>query len=391
MNKSVANQVWYSAVAGFSLFVIALGINRFSYNPILPFLADAQWATNTEAQYIGAANFLGYFLGAYSAQRITKFFPHPKILICLLGLSILASFLCIFNFNYIWLSFWRLVLGMIAGGIMVLAPTIILQGLNQKKKNFVSGIMFSGIGVGIAGCSLFIPYFYQLGGMVSIWVSLTLFTICFVLLALKKCLNDVNKHEQKKIISQNISLNLAQKRIYRFAMIGYLLYGIGLAPSLLLLSDYVHVRLNLTLQTSSDLFALFGVGCVFGSLISGWMNHQFGNYLATIISAIIGVISLATIILSHDYWAIAISAFLSGYYLIALILCSSLLVVNLVGMEHHSKYWSQMTAGYAAVQFIAGYVFLYLLTLGLSYHDVFFIAMLILILSLVSYLLAKEK
>lgn len=388
MKNNTEENLLYSAIAGFSLFVIALGINRFSYNPIVPFLVTAHWATNSEAGYIGTANFLGYFLGAFIAQKLTRLMSHQKILACSLVVSVIASLLCVLNLGYIWLSFLRLIVGMIAGAIMVLSPSIILQNLDDAKKSFVSGVMFSGIGVGIASTSLLIPLFYRLGGAASIWLNLTFMTIFFALIAIKKCLG-AQKVEKRLVDSKAFKMSEQQKKIYCFAFIGYLLYGIGLAPSLLFLADYVHLRLHASLQTSSDLFALFGIGCVCGSVMSGWMSNKFSNYIAIIISTLVGIISLISITFFHSIWAVTLSAFLSGFYLIALILCSSLLVAKLVGMEYHSKYWSQMTAGYAAIQFLAGYIFSYALSFNFSYHAMFFTASIVLIGSLMSYLFAK--
>ena len=153
MDTIKTSQIIYACVAGLCLFAIAMGVNRFSYAPIVPFLVNHHWATNPQAGYIGSANFLGYFLGAYGGHKLTRFFSIGKVILSMLVLSIIASALCAFNFGFIWLSLWRGVVGIIAGGIMVLTPTMILANIPGNKKGLVSGVMFAGIGVGIAGTS----------------------------------------------------------------------------------------------------------------------------------------------------------------------------------------------------------------------------------------------
>ena len=177
MNISKTSSVLYACIAGSCLFAIAMGVNRFSYAPIIPFLVNNHWLNNPQAGYVGSANFLGYFLGAYAAHKLTHFVSIHKIMLGVLVISVLASVLCVFNFGYIWLGLWRLVVGFVAGVIMVLTPTVILSNVTDQQKGLISGIMFAGIGIGIAVISLLVPLFSAWGGVVGIWVGLVLMTV----------------------------------------------------------------------------------------------------------------------------------------------------------------------------------------------------------------------
>ncbi|WP_298773352.1 YbfB/YjiJ family MFS transporter [uncultured Shewanella sp.] len=374
----------YNIFAGFCLFLLALGINRFAYTPVIPFLINEHWLTNAQAGYIGSANFLGYFLGALIAPRLNIRFNTSNLMLGLTVLSLIAATLCIVKLGFWWLTTWRLILGFNGGAIMILAPSLILSHLPDNHKAIVSGFIFAGIGTGTAVSSISIPYFYSQNNVFGIWAGLAGITLILVLLTWAKCRHATSQTPIQQ--RQSIQLSAVQRKTFAIALIGYGLYGIGLTPSLLFLSDYAHRSLHMSLHTSSELFALLGLGAAVGAILAGILHHKFGNYWAIIITALIGIISLIFIAWFPSLLFVAISAFLSGFYLIALVTLMSLFIGHLVSMQHHAKYWSYMTLLYGGSQFIASYAFSYGLNFNLSYNTMFKIGTLALILSLLCYL-----
>ncbi|MCL1127499.1 YbfB/YjiJ family MFS transporter [Shewanella surugensis] len=380
---------FYNAFSGFCLLLLALGINRFAYTPAIPFLINEHWLSNVQAGYVGSANFLGYFLGALTAHKLNQLFKTSHLMLSLLTISLVAAALCTFEFGYWWLTIWRLVLGINGGAIMILAPSLILTHLPDSQKAMISGIIFAGIGVGTALSSISIPLFFSVGNVTGIWIGLVLITLVLVLLTWQKCANAPSYRPTKQV--QKINLTHSQKRTFTIALIGYGLYGVGLTPSLLFLSDYAHRTLHMSLQYSSTLFAILGLGAAVGAISAGILHHKLGNFLGVIITGIIGIISLFLIAWFPSLIFVAISAFLSGFYLIALVTLMSLFIGHLVSMQHHAKYWAYMTLLYGASQFIASYAFSYGLSVNLSYVTMFKIGALALTLSLLCYLYLKPE
>src|SRR5260370_37031988 len=60
---------WRAAWPGLCATLVGVGIGRFSYTPLIPFLIADGVLSETEAAYLGAASVLGYLLGASVAAR----------------------------------------------------------------------------------------------------------------------------------------------------------------------------------------------------------------------------------------------------------------------------------------------------------------------------------
>jgi fucose permease len=60
----------YAIVAGMCASLVAIGLARFAYTPLIPLLIQAHWFAASDVVYLGAANFAGYFVGALCGRPL---------------------------------------------------------------------------------------------------------------------------------------------------------------------------------------------------------------------------------------------------------------------------------------------------------------------------------
>src|SRR5262245_54431768 len=106
--------------------LVGIGLSRFAYTPLIPALIADGWFTPADTGYLGAANLIGYLVGAVAARYLTAWHPAQRILRAMLALATLSFFACAMPLSFTWFLAWRLASGIAGGALMVLAaPTVL--------------------------------------------------------------------------------------------------------------------------------------------------------------------------------------------------------------------------------------------------------------------------
>lgn len=138
------------AFGGLLSLAAAMGIGRFVYTPILPFMQDGLQLPADDAGLIASANFLGYLTGALAgAARSLPGNPRHWFLGGLLisALTSLAMALTTELFAFLALRF---ISGIASAFVLVFSTTLILERLNAAGRGDLSALHFAGVGCGIA-------------------------------------------------------------------------------------------------------------------------------------------------------------------------------------------------------------------------------------------------
>jgi predicted MFS family arabinose efflux permease len=138
------------AIAGLIALAVAMGIGRFAFTPIMPMMEADAGLTLRAAGWLAAANYLGYFLGALCAARL------PPRLALRGGLLLIAVVTFAMGVTHVFALqlLLRLLAGIASAWVLVHVAAWALERLLVLQRPQANGVVFAGVGVGIAGAGL---------------------------------------------------------------------------------------------------------------------------------------------------------------------------------------------------------------------------------------------
>lgn len=147
-----------SAVGGCLAMAAIMGIGRFVYTPVLPFMLQDGSLNEVNAGFVASSNYLGYLLGALMAARAPLPGGPYRIFIIALAVSTLVTFLMALSLGVYWYVLIRFIAGLASAYAFVLVANIVMQRLAERQSLNLFPIHFTGVGFGIAGSSLMIEW-----------------------------------------------------------------------------------------------------------------------------------------------------------------------------------------------------------------------------------------
>lgn len=159
-------------IGGIFCLIIAMGIGRFAYTPILPFMQKDLSFSNAIAGYLASSNYAGYFIGAI----ILGIAPLKRYRIISLRVSLMVSILTtalmgLISSNILWYLL-RFLSGIASAFVFVLASSIVLDKLAAINKMKLSGLFYGGVGIGISLTSVIIPKLNESFQWKGVWIGL---------------------------------------------------------------------------------------------------------------------------------------------------------------------------------------------------------------------------
>lgn len=378
------------AIAGaFLAVLVGIGLSRFAYAPLLPAIIEAGWFDPGQAAYLGAANLAGYLLGALCGQRLVSYCSTATALRTLMLLATLAFAASAIPLSFSWYFLWRLLSGLTGGALMVLAAPAALARSPAALRGLVSGVVFTGVGLGIMLSGTLVPALLT-QGLPATWFGLGLLS----LLATLASWNWWSRDQQRQA-GNGAQAGAGWHAVLRGDMLAiYASYGliaIGLVPHMVFLADFVARGLNQGIIVAGIYWALFGLGALLGPLASGRLADLvgFGPALRSLLLANIATVGLLCV--NHSIPALSVSSLLAG----AAVTGSVTLVLgqtraHLLEPQVHARAWSLATVTFALGQALSGYGFSWLFAHSRDFRLLFLIAAIALLLALAASRLAHH-
>jgi MFS family permease len=158
--------------------VVALGIGRFVYTPILPFMIQSLHLSTSRAGLLASTNLLGYLLGGIATTKAAL--PGSKRLWILSGVAVNAAATLGMGFtsSIFWFSVSRFVGGAATAIVSVYGPALVMDiPAELGRRKFVS-FYYTAPGWGIAGSALLVAGLAALGmDWKGLWISMGLISV----------------------------------------------------------------------------------------------------------------------------------------------------------------------------------------------------------------------
>ncbi|SAL71774.1 MFS transporter [Caballeronia choica] len=351
----------YAMFAGLCASLVAIGLARFAYTPLIPPLIQAHWFTSSQAVTLGAANFAGYLAGALLGRPIASAMSNRTALRLLMLMATAAFFACAFPLSVAWFFVWRFASGLSGGAIMVLVATTVLPHIPAARRGFASGMIFLGLGLGIAASGTIIPKLLQFG-LQDTWIGLGVLSLVLSVAswygwpASAPATPAASAQKAARPAARHEGMTL------RVLYAQYAANALGLVPAMILLVDYVARGLGRGAGTGASYWVLYGVAAIFGPLICGNVADRIGFGAAYRIGLALQAVAVAILALSGDPVMLAIATLILGIFTPGIVTLVLGRIHELVPHDHVEQRaaWSRATTAFALFQALGGYGYSFL-------------------------------
>ncbi|KAA1180213.1 YbfB/YjiJ family MFS transporter [Rhizobium tropici] len=370
-NHQDAQKARRAILSAFCACLIGIGLARFAYTPLLPVIVDEHWFEAPAAAYLGAANLSGYLVGALLGRPVAARISTVLTLRIMMFGATAAFFACAFPLSFLWFFAWRFAAGLAGGALMVLAAPTVLPLIAPSRRGLASGVIFMGIGAGVALSGTLVPLLLQ-QGLRETWLGLGVLSLLLTSIAWAGWPREIADHSAQPRHATHVSKRWTLRALY----IEYALNAAGWVPHMIFLVDFVARGLGHGLQVGAEYWVLFGLGATIGPILAGHLADRTGFAAALRFAFLLEAFAVAIPALGlGQAWLIAssliVGAFVTGTVPLMLGRIAELL-------PHHPAQqkvaWSLATVFFALFQAAAAYglSFVFARTGG-NYYVLFFI------------------
>lgn len=352
---STSRATWRYAVAGLSASLVGLGLARFSYTPLIPALIAAKWFSASDVVYLGAANLAGYLAGALAARTAAARIGAVRALRTMMLLATLSFFASSVPVSFTWFFAWRLLSGLTGGIIMVLTASVILPHTSAARRGIVGGVIFAGVGLGVAASGTLVPLLLQ-QGLQQAWYGLGMLS---ALLTFASWWNWPTEAESDAAPSPHPGKHHRSSAAARALLVQYGLNAMALVPHMVFIVDFVARGLGHGIAAGSRYWVLYGLGAIVGPLVTGHLGDRSGfgpalraAFLIEAAAVLLPTVSVAP--LSLIVSSVVVGGFTPGIVPLVLGRIHELAPHS---AEQQRATWSHATTSFALFQAAAAYGF----------------------------------
>ena len=297
------------ALGGLIALAAAMGIGRFVYTPILPYMEQALDLSKAEAGVVASANFLGYLLGALGAAagRLPGG-RRPWFLAALGGSAATTAAMGLASAVPVFLVL-RFLGGVASAFVLVFGSALVLDRLAQAGRPGLSSLHFAGVGSGIAASALLV---WGLAAAGADWRALWLASGALSLLALLAARALVPGDPEAGAVppAEAAAAAGSDRRLPALAL-AYGLFGFGYVITATFISTMVRSLPEIA-ALEGLVWLVVGLAAVPSVAFWAWLGRRWGNDRSFALACLVEGIGVALSVLVTGPVAIVVAAALLG-------------------------------------------------------------------------------
>lgn len=359
------DRFWPAVLAALGAMYVGIGLARFAYTPLLPAVIAAGWFPADQAAYLGAANLAGYLAGALAGRRLAVRWSTAVVGRAMILATAASLFACAVPVSFAWFSAWRFLSGVTGGVLMVIAAPAALRIVPPERRGLASGVIFTGVGLGITSSGVFVPLLLGLG-LRETWATLGLATLAIAAASWRFWPPEAGAGDLAARPESPAWPAAATALVCLYALV-----AVGLVPHMVFLVAYVAQGIGAGIAAGSAYWVLFGVGASVGPSLFGQLADRLG-VSRTLALALAAQIAAGVLILTSTALpALAASSLLVGAFTPG---CIPLILGRIREIFHdpvrQQTAWGRATMIFAVTQAAAGYALSAVFAHG-AYHLLF--------------------
>lgn len=276
MLRDETNQI---LIGGIVALMIAMGIGRFAYTPILPLMQNDLNFSETIAGLFASSNYAGYLVGAIGTSVFAFKTSRVRFLRIALFISIMTTIAMGLTEDYTIFHMLRFISGVASAYIFVLASSIVLDYLAAIHKPKLSGMLYAGVGIGILFSTIFIPTLYRLYHWQGTWIGLGIISALLLIIPMMTLRENIQVPNYR-LSSKGSTLSVPSKKWFPLLTIAYGLEGFGYIITGTFIVAIAEQSATFT-GNATTVWAIAGLSAIPSCMIWSSIANRFG-YMKTL-------------------------------------------------------------------------------------------------------------
>ncbi len=295
------------ALGGLIALAAGMGVGRFVYTPVLPFMEAALGLTKPQAGFIASVNFLGYLFGALLAAWSGLPGGRRFWLLSALGASVVTTAAMGLTTSMAIFLGLRFIGGVASAFVLVFASVLVLDRLATLGRPGLSAIHFAGVGVGIAVSAILVSGLSAFGGG---WEAHWMASGAVALLGLAAVIWLVPRDETVERPAAFVTGASVDPRLIPL-IAAYGLFGFGYVITATFISTMVLTVVELQ-PIEPWVWLVFGFAAIPSIALWTWLGRLWGNDRAFAIACVVEGIGVALSVLTTNGLVVLLGAALLG-------------------------------------------------------------------------------